>query len=334
MSDLPTKYTGPGLIDLQVNGYGGVDFNGEPDQWRADSLHRIRQALEARGLGAILPTLMTDDVEIMFERARRYAALVERDKVLAGFFPGLHIEGPFLSASDGPRGAHSKKFCRTPREIPEFLDRLQEASGGRVALLTLAPELGGAIELIRRCAEAGVCPAIGHTEATKEQIDQAVAAGAKFSTHLGNGSHLMLPKLDNYLETQLAEDRLWASFIADGHHIPFHTLKNFLRAKTPARSVLVSDAMVAAGCGPGHYEFAGETVEVSGDGRVAKPGATNLAGSTLTLDHGVINAAIHCDVSFQQAWAMASTNPAKLLGFPPCAQVAVSVSRKGFCRRP
>jgi len=156
--------------------------------------------------------------------------------------------------------------------------------------------------------------------------------GPGLSTHLGNGSHQTLPRLDNYVQTQLADDRLMASFIADGHHIPFPTLKNFIRAKTPERSILVTDAMAAAEVGPGRYTFLGEEVLVSEELRVSKPGQPNLAGSALTLDRAVVNVALHCGVPFDQAWVMASESPAALLDLKGLAEVRVRVEAGGFQR--
>jgi N-acetylglucosamine-6-phosphate deacetylase len=338
MTALPHSFTGPGLVDLQLNGYAGFDFNGDASAWSAEQFHRVRDLLAGRGVVMALPTLVTGDPQAMVARARRYAEIVSTDAELAAAFPRLHVEGPFLSPSDGPRGAHSKRWCRTPAEMPDFLDRMIDASGagadspkaGRIALFTLAPELPGAIELIERLAAAGICPAIGHTEASAEQLDRAVAAGARMSTHLGNGSHQMLPRLDNYVQRQLADDRLFAGFIADGHHMPFCTLKNFIRAKTLARSILVTDAVAAAEMGPGRYMLAGGMVEVTPAGRCSHPGEPNLAGSALTLDRAVINTALHCDVTFEQGWEMASTRPAGLVALGKPRPVTVQVQGDRF----
>jgi N-acetylglucosamine-6-phosphate deacetylase len=330
---LPGTWRGPGLVDLQVNGCAGFDFNAPAEEWSAEGLERVRLALARRGIAAALPTLITDEARAMLARARRWAALLEGEPALAAVFPRLHIEGPFLSPEDGPRGAHPRLWCRTPRELPRFLDDLQEASSGRVGILTIAPELPGAVELISRAAGQGICVALGHTQASAETIRAAVEAGARMSTHLGNGSHQLLPRLDNYVQVQLAEDRLAASFIADGHHIPFSTLKNFLRAKTPARSILVSDAIAAADVGPGRYPVGGKEVLVSPDLRVSSPGEPNLAGSALTLDRAVINVARECGLAFEQAWEMASLNPSALLGLPPPPPVAVAIRESGFSRQ-
>ncbi len=199
-------------------------------------------------------------------------------------------------------------------------------------MLTLAPELPGASDLITQAVSRGIVVALGHTGAGNETLDRAVRTGARLSTHLGNGSHPTLPRLDNYVQAQLADDRLMASFIADGHHIPFPTLKNFIRAKTPERSILVTDAIIAAEIGPGCYPFLSGEVLVSEELRVSKPGQSNLAGSALTLDRAVLNVVCHSGVSFEQAWAMASTLPATLLDLRGLPEVQVRVGVDGFQR--
>ena len=332
MKQLPASFTGPGLIDIQVNGYAGLSFNGDPGEWTAEQFRRASEMLWSRGVAAVLATLITGDSQAMIARADRYRQIVEADEQLAGMFPKLHVEGPFISPSDGPRGAHSKQYCKLPAGMPDFIERLREASGDRIAIVTIAPELPGAIELISRLAAARICPAIGHTQASAATLDEAVQAGAKLSTHLGNGTHLELPRLDNYVQTQLADNRLAASFIPDGHHLPFTTLKNFIRAKTRARSILVSDAISAAEMSPGEYDLGRGKVTVLENGRCTVPGKDHLSGSTLTLDVGVINVFGHCDVSFEQAWAMASTQPAELVGIPAAQEVTVQVSEDGFRR--
>lgn len=330
MASLPTHYRGPGLVDLQVNGYAGVDFNAPPGDLTAGDFHVVRKAQARRGVRAALPTFITDDVDRMVARIRQYAAFVDEDRDLAEAFPKLHIEGPFIASEDGPRGAHPPQHCTTPKDQPDLFSRLQEASGGRIGLLTLAPELPGALDLISEASENGTTVALGHTEASAETIQEAVKAGARMSTHLGNGSHQMLPRLDNYVQVQLAEDRLSASFIADGHHMPFYTLRNFLRAKTTGHSVLVTDAILAADVGPGRYTSTGAEIVVTPDLRVSKPGEPNLAGSALTLDRAVINTCSACDVPFSEAWRMASTYPAALVGIEEPAEVSVDVSPERF----
>jgi N-acetylglucosamine-6-phosphate deacetylase len=327
---LPDRFEGPGLFDLQLNGYAGFDFNSAPEGWSSEDFGNVRRALARRGIAGALPTLITADPRAMVARAARYAEIVSDSAELAEAFPRLHVEGPFFSPEEGPRGAHPARHCATPLQLPDFLEEMREASGDRIGILTLAPELPGALELIGEAAEAGIRVAIGHTAASVEVLADAVAAGATLSTHLGNGSHQLLPRLANYVQAQLADDRLAASFIADGHHLPWYTLQNFLRAKTFARTLLVSDAIAAADAGPGLFRLGEQQVEVSADLRVQVPGQPNLAGSALTLDRAVVNVALHCDVPFVEAWAMASSRPAHFLGLPPRPPVVVTVSEQGF----
>ena len=328
--NIPDTYIGPGLFDLQLNGYAGFDFNGECRTWSTEDFLLVRDALQSRGVVCALPTLITDSGSRLEARAQTYAKLVDRNDELALTFPGLHIEGPFISSDDGPRGAHPLKFCRNPSAVPDLIKRLMDASGGRIKIVTLAPELDGAVQLIEHCCAMGIVVALGHTNADADTITRAVAAGARLSTHLGNGSHQVLPRLDNYVQHQLANDQLFASFIADGHHIPFPTLKNFIRAKTCGRSILVTDAIAAAGCGAGVYQLGEAEVVVDDNLKCQIPGQPNLAGSALTLDLAVLNTVRYCDVSFDEAWNMASSRPAKLVGLPEPARVKVQIGEGGF----
>lgn len=332
MASIPPQHTGPGLVDLQNNGHLGFDFNGDPAGWTPEDFHRVRTDLAGYGLVAVLPTFITAPVESILARAARWAEIVDADAELAAFFPKLHIEGPFLCPIEGPRGAHPPQHIITPADAPDFLDRLRETSGDRIGILSVAPDCPGILPVIEQATQAGICVALAHTGATTEQIDAAIAAGARMSTHLGNGSHQQLPRLNNYIQHQLACDDLAASFIPDGHHMPFTTLKNFLRAKTPDRAVLVSDAMTAAGLGPGTYSLGEGQVEVSPTGRASIPGQDNLAGSTLILDEGVLNVARHCGYDFETAWAMASTRPARLVELPTPTEVTVRIDQNRMTR--
>ncbi len=327
---LPARHRGPGLVDLQVNGFAGYDFNGDPEDWLPEMWHEVRDSLRHRGLVMALPTFITDAPERLVARAQRYAELIEGDEKLARFFPRLHIEGPFISPDTGPRGAHPIRYCETPEAAPGLMRRIWDGCGGRISLVTLAPELPGALALIESLTEMGVTVALGHTNATAVQIDAAVRAGARMSTHLGNGSHSMLPRMDNYIQAQLADDRLHASFIADGHHVPFFTLKNFLRAKTVARSILASDAISAAGLGPGRHKLGALEVEVAADLRTSLAGHDGLAGAATPLDRALINTCRHGGVTFEEAWAMASTQPAALAGLREPEEVRVEITEEGF----
>jgi N-acetylglucosamine-6-phosphate deacetylase len=227
----------------------------------------------------------------------------------------MHLEGPYLSAEDGPRGAHPKQHIHPP-DWDEF-QRLQEAAGGRIRLVTLAPELEGAIPFIERLARQGVVVSLGHTAADGACIRAAIRAGARLSTHLGNGSHALLPRHANYIWEQLAADELWASLICDGHHLPEAVFRCFLRVKTPARTILTCDAGSLAGLPPGRYHEWDQELEVSPEGKIVVPGTPFLAGSWVFTDACVGVAMRLGGVSLRDAIDMASARPRELLGLPP-----------------
>jgi N-acetylglucosamine-6-phosphate deacetylase len=301
----------PGLVDLQVNGFAGVDF-GDPAA-SVDDVARAIRAIEKTGVTRFLATLITSSLETFAACAR--TLLRTDDPALAG----LHMEGPYISAEDGPRGAHARAFVRAA-DASDF-DRRQEAAEGRIRLVTLAPEAPGALKLIEHAVERGVRVAIGHTAATGVEIRDAVSAGATLSTHLGNGCALSLPRHPNLLWEQLGEDRLLASFIVDGHHLPAATVRSMVRAKTPARTILVTDAMAAAGMPPGRYTIGGQQVELDAAGRVAAPGAANLAGSALTLPTAIGLAVRFTGLPLDDVVPMASSRPAEYLGLTPAGTI-------------
>lgn len=261
-----------GLFDLQVNGFGGVDFN-SPTTTSRDVL-RVIDLIRATGVTRFLPTLITS----LFERFTQSAQTLLHTQHTS--IVGIHMEGPYIVAEDGPRGAHPREHVT----IDDFAWR-QDAAGGEIRLVTLAPEVPGAMILIEYLVSRGVRVAIGHTAATPEQIRDAVKAGATLSTHLGNGCVNPLSRHPNLIWKQLAADDLFASLIVDGHHLPPATVKSMICAKTPARAILVTDEMAAAGCKPGTYELNGEQVVLSENGRISPPGKSWLAGSSLTLEH-------------------------------------------------
>lgn len=303
----------PGLFDLQVNGFAGVDFN-NPAISDAEVLSAINQ-IRATGVTRFLPTLITSSLERFTQCARALRAICHPA------IAGLHMEGPYIAAEDGPRGAHPRQHIALPT-IEDFVRR-QDAAKGEIRLVTLAPELPGSAALIEHLVSQGIRVAIGHTAATPEQIRDAVKAGATLSTHLGNGCAQQLPRHPNLIWEQLAADELCASLIVDGHHLPPTTVKTMIRAKSPARTILISDAMAAAGCLPGRYELNGETVELDVAGRVAPAGKPWLAGSSLSLERAVANVVKFTRLSISEVWAMASMQPAAYLGLQPVGKVVV-----------
>jgi N-acetylglucosamine-6-phosphate deacetylase len=230
------------------------------------------------------------------------------------------MEGPYISPEDGPRGAHPREHV-VAGSIEDF-SRRQDAAQGRVVLVTLAPEARGALDLIEHLVESGVKVAIGHTAASPEQIGDAVSAGATLATHLGNGCANQLPRHPNVLWEQLGSDELYASFIADGHHLPPATLKCMVRAKQPHRSMLVTDATAAAGCRPGYYSIGEARLELSADGRVSTPGVPGLAGSALAMPAAVANTIRFTGLSLGEVLPMASTQPGRYLGLEPARRVS------------
>ena len=302
----------PGLFDLQVNGFAGVDFNSPATT--GDDVLRAIERIQATGVTRFLPTLISSS----FERFSRCARTVTQTNHPA--IAGLHMEGPYIASDDGPRGAHPRDHVIAAC-VDDFARR-QDATDGGIRLVTLAPEVPGAFELIEYLVDQGIRVAIGHTAATPEQIRDAIKAGASLSTHLGNGCAQQLPRHPNFIWEQLAADELMVSLIVDGHHLPASTVKTMIRAKSPARTILITDAIAAAGCPPGQYELNGEIVVLSEDGRVSPPGKPWLAGSALRLDQAIVNAVRITSLPLETVWAMASTHPAHYLGLQTVGKVS------------
>lgn len=300
-------YLAPGFIDLQVNGFAGADYN-SPDT-ALDRIADSIRAVHSTGVTRFLPTVITGPPKAMIgalkNLAQAKAKLPEAEAI-----EGFHVEGPHISPDDGPRGAHPRQWVRPP-DLSEF-HRWQDAAQGNVRLVTLSPEWPSAPQYIEQVTRSGVVVSIGHTRATAEQIRDAVSAGATLSTHLGNGAHAILPKHPNYLWDQLAEDRLAASFIVDGFHLPESFLRVALRAKGIERSVLVTDAVAPAMCEPGEYRLGEVDIELRADGRVTMKGGDRLAGSALRMDDAIGNVMRAAGVTLAQAVTMAARNPARV----------------------
>lgn len=302
-------WIGPGLVDLQMNGCAGFDFNA--DLLEPYVVSRVSGHLAARGITSYLPTLITGSEE----RITRSLGVIARaaDSPEGARVAGIHLEGPFISPEEGPRGAHPACFVRAPDW--DLFQRWQEAAMGRIRLLTLSPEWPRAYAFIERCVAAGVVVAIGHTAATEQQIRDAVAAGARLSTHLGNGSHPSIPRHTGYFWEQLGCDDLHASVIADGAHLPVPVLRTILRAKG-RRALVVSDAVSFTSLEPGEYEASvGGRVVLTEDGRLLLAGDPRLlAGSVRLLDESVAHLVRSGLSSLAVAWEMCSTRPARLAG--------------------
>src|SRR5262245_17193551 len=308
-ADLPL--VAPGLVDLQINGFGGIEFN-DP----ALTVEKVRQVALSQdpfGVTAFLATCTTDSHVIFQHALATIARAIHEMPEVAARIPGIHLEGPFISPDDGPRGAHPKQHVRPP-DWDEF-QKLQEAAEGRIKLLTISPEYENSADCIRRVAASGVLVAIGHTKATGDQIKAAVDAGARMSTHLGNGAHPLIRRHPNYIWEQLAEDRLVASLIADGHHLPPAVVKSMVRAKTPERVVLVSDVTSMGGMPPGLYKTGLGELEVLPSGKLVQAGQSDiLAGASLAIHVCVANVMRFAGLDLAAAIDMASLRPAQLIG--------------------
>ena len=301
----------PGFFDLQVNGFAGVDFNSPA--LLPEDVCRALDAMRSTGVTRCLPTLITSSFDHFAAGAR--AVLGSGHPAIAGF----HMEGPYISPEDGPRGAHRRADV-IAADADDFARR-QEACAGQIKLVTLAPEIDGALPLIERLAASGVRVAIGHTAASPARIREAISAGATLATHLGNGCAQMLPRHPNAIWELLAADEVSASLIVDGHHLPPSTVKAMVRAKGVARTILVTDAISAAGCAPGPFQLGEVHCLLGEDGRVSLPGSPYLAGSALTMEKAVENTVHYAGLTLQEAAAMASRNPAGYLSMAPSGTV-------------
>lgn len=302
-------FLAPGLIDLQVNGFAGIDVNG-PDV-TAERIVEITDALARIGVTSWVPTIVTASEEAIGHSLRAIAQARSLSPQLARAIPCAHVEGPFLSAQDGPRGVHDREQIR-PIDAEEVA-RWQQA--GPVGVVTLSPHTDDAPAQIARIAALGIQVAIGHTHASGARISAAVDAGASLSTHLGNGIFPQLPRHPNPLWTQLAEDRLSCGLIADGHHLPAETLEVMLRAKGVDRAFLVSDSTELAGRTPGLYETAvGGTVELTPEGRLSYVGTDLLAGAASDIAAGLRFVLASTSLSLADALALVTRTPGRILG--------------------
>ena len=310
-STLP--YIAPGFLDMQVNGYHGSDYSLE--DFSEDHLKNILASLAASGTTQHVPTLVTRPQEKMLHTLRVISEARRGSADIASAIPGIHLEGPYISSEDGPRGAHDAAYIRDP-DLREF-EQWQQAADGKIAMVTVAPERQSALDFIHYLTVSGVVAAIGHTAADPVLIRQAVAAGVRLSTHLGNGSHALLPRLRNYLWEQLAADELMASIISDGFHLPSSVIKVITRTKGLDKLILVSDGALLGGFNPGIYQWGSLDVQVFADGHLGLPGTDFLAGAAHLLDWDLAHFVNMTGYNLASTLPLCTTNPAKLLNVAP-----------------
>jgi N-acetylglucosamine-6-phosphate deacetylase len=301
-------FIAPGLIDNQINGYANVDFSGS--NLSAGDVIGATKAILRDGVTSFLPTLITNSGENLIKNFSILNEALNKDELLRESIPGFHLEGPYISNEEGFRGCHPVQYIRKP-SWDEF-SGYQKASGGRIIQLTIAPELEGAMEFIRLCTLNGIVVAIGHTNASSEQIRQAVENGVRLSTHLGNGCANLIHRHNNPIWPQLANDRLIPSIIADGHHLLPDEIKVFYKVKGPDNLILTSDVIHLAGMAPGKYSFLESEVILTAEGMLLNAEQNCLAGASFPLKRGVENMMKLTGCSLSKAINMASRNVARI----------------------
>ncbi|SFD76631.1 N-acetylglucosamine-6-phosphate deacetylase [Bacillus sp. OV194] len=309
----------PGFVDLQVNGYRGIDYNDAT--LTPASIESTVRHLWSQGVTTFYPTIITNHPENIINSLSVFQKGAVTNKTVNQAIPGIHLEGPYLSPQDGPRGAHAEQFVKAP-DWTEF-QMWQEASGGRISILTVSPEWPESASFIKKCTNHGVLVSIGHTSATPENIQNAIEAGAKMSTHLGNGAHVMLKRHPNYLWEQLASDELAACMIADGFHLPDSVIKVIMRMKGKL-AILVSDCVSLAGMPEGSYHLhIGGDVVLDKSGRLyMNDNADLLAGSAQTQSWGINHLIRRGLCSLSLAVDLASIHPSTVMNLP---------QQKGIC---
>ncbi len=315
--DAEKPYASPGLIDIQLNGYAGIDFcDAELDPRKAPD---ILPALWKTGVTTFCPTVITNTQEGLLQCFRALEEARRIDPRFAECAPCYHLEGPYISPG-GSRGAHNPEVMRPP-DWKEFVE-LQDAAGGRIGIVTLAPELPGAMDFIRRAREAGLVVSMGHTDATPEQIHQGAEAGAQLNTHLGNGCPQMIDRHQTPLWAQLALRQLAASMICDGFHLPPDLVQVIHRAKGTDGCVLITDAVHVAGLAPGRYKLVGLDIELLPTGQVVMADRHSMAGSAVSMNRAVKVFMDYAGVTLGEAVQAATANPSRLLErFETCCEV-------------
>tara|TARA_B100001175_G_C19499640_1_gene637353 strand:+ start:1373 stop:2587 length:1215 start_codon:yes stop_codon:yes gene_type:complete len=305
-ADISELFVAPGLIDIQINGFFGVDFSG-PDL-TVEDVKKATKALWRAGVTSYFPTIITSEFSRMKENFTVLAKAME-DPEIGNSIPGFHLEGPYISPINGFRGAHLEKYTRKP-DWQEFLD-LQNAAKNNIKLITLAPELDGAIPFIKKCVDNGVIVSLGHHNGSVSQIRDAVNAGARMATHLGNGCANMINRHYNPLWPQLSEDLITPSIIADGFHLTREEVRTFYKTKGADNIILVSDALDLAGLPPGEY-IRGERKLLLTPDVVKFPDINALAGAASPISRCIEVMMEFTQCGLAEAITMACTNPAKM----------------------
>lgn len=299
-----------GFVDLQVNGYGGVDFNAP--NLCVDDVSRACSALQRDGVESILATLITDDLDSMEAKIHAIVTAHACEPQVRAVIDGLHLEGPFLNPDDGFIGAHPREFAR-PADRQE-MGRLCDACDGLLRLVTLAPEQDAGASVTRWLTDQGILVSAGHCDASLDQLKAAIDAGLSMLTHLGNGCPRSLDRHDNIIQRGLSlAGQLYIGFIADGIHVPFPALGNYLRLAGWDRAFIVTDAVAAAGQGPGKYWLGGQKVVVDEDLATWCEDGSHLVGSAMNMQRVCHNLSLHLGLPDDTIQNLTSCNARRIL---------------------
>ena len=309
--DPALPYVSPGFLDIQVNGYNGIDYG--YNLVDAENVERLVYALAASGTTQHHATIITNPSKVIFERLEIFRKAAEKSSVVNEALRGIHLEGPFISSEEGPRGAHDPRFVLSPDF--KLFQEWYEASGGMIKMITLAPETNGAIDFIEKVNDLGVICGIGHTAADAEILERAVKAGARISTHLGNGSHALLPRFKNYIWEQAADDDIWATLICDGYHLTPAAVKVITRSKGLEKLVLISDSTSLTGSPPGVYQWGDTKTMVDDEGCITLAGTPYLAGAGFLLDWDIPHFMRFTGTTLRDALKLCTDNPRRLFGY-------------------
>lgn len=298
------------LVDVQVNGFGGVDFSSA--ELTASDVSKVSRMLEEKGTAGYVPTLVTAPVDLFVRNIEVIKSAMAEDEVCHRMIAGIHVEGPFISGKDGARGAHNKRYVASADR--KVLECILDTAGPLLKLFTVAPEVPHVVDLITMAIERDVVVSMGHTIASHKEIERAIEAGASCVTHLGNGIPAMLPRTDNPIYSFLSFDELTVMLITDGHHLPDSFIKTVIRACGVDRIVITSDAAPLAGMPPGKYVSLGGNVTLEPDGKLYIPSLGCLAGSSACLADCANHLFEHGLLDEEDVLKVTRDNPARLIG--------------------
>jgi len=300
-------------FDLQLNGCHGVDLNA--DGLAIDACHALCEKLRTDGLRHVLATIVTDDLDRMAARLAKIAAIRRQDPLAASVILGIHVEGPFLNPEPGYVGAHPRESIR-PADL-DAMKRLIDAAEGLVRIVTLAPEHDAGLKVTRWLAGQEIVVSAGHCNPSLDQLRAAIDVGVSMFTHLGNGCPMFLHRHDNIIQRVLSvANALWICFIGDGVHIPYPTLANYLRCVPPDRAIIVSDAISAAGLGPGRYTLGSQTVEIGDDLAARSPDGSHFMGAAATMPQIAVGLRDKAGLDDAAIRGLLLTNPSRAIGVP------------------